>query len=57
MNNLRPEVVTFLHAAETLLSTVLLTKPYNEDECGMIAQYVESIRASILAPDGQGCKS
>jgi hypothetical protein len=57
MNNLRPEVVTFLHAAETLLSTVLLTKPYNEDECGMIAQYVESIRANILAPDGQSCKS
>jgi hypothetical protein len=57
MNSLRPEVVTFLNAAETLLSTVLLTKPYNEDECGMIAQYVESIRTNILAPDGQGCKS
>lgn len=57
MKNLRPEVISFLNAAETLLSPVLLRRPFNEDECGMIAAYVESIRINILAPDGQSCKS
>jgi hypothetical protein len=57
MQNLRPEVITFLNAAETLLSPILLTRPFNEDECGMIAAYVESIKMTVLAPDGQSCKS
>lgn len=53
MQNLRPEVLTFLQAAETLLAPALLTIPFNVDECGMIGSYVESIRESILGPNGQ----
>ena len=57
MQTIRPEVLTFLYAAETLLSPALITTPFNVDECGMINGYVESIRQSILGSDSQICES
>jgi hypothetical protein len=57
MQAIRPEVLTFLYAAETLLSPALVTTPFNVDECGMINEYVESIRQSILGPASQICES
>ena len=57
MQNLRPEVLTFLYAAETLLSPALIITPFNVDECGMINGYIESIRQRILGSDSQICQS
>jgi len=54
MLNLRPEVKKFIDAAETLLSPILLATPFNEDEYGMIAAYVESLRTALLAANGLG---
>ena len=48
MLNLRPEVRKFMDAAETLLSPVLLTTPFNEDECGIIQAYIESLKTIVL---------
>jgi hypothetical protein len=57
MQAIRPEVLTFVYAAETLLSPALITTPFNVDECEMINEYVESIRQSILGPASQICES
>jgi hypothetical protein len=49
MMDIRPQVKAFLDAAETLLSSALLTSPLNEDERGMIKMYMESLDEKIVA--------
>lgn len=46
---IRPEVKTFLDAAETLLSPVLLTSPLNDDERQMIKMYIVSLDEKVVA--------
>lgn len=48
MMPIRPQVKAFLDAAETLLSPALLTSPLNEDECGMIHVYMETLEEKVL---------
>ena len=43
MMPIRPEVEVFLHAAETLLSPILLGKTLNDDEKGMVVMYVQNL--------------
>ena len=48
MMPIRPQVKAFLDAAETLLSPALLTSLLNEDECGMIHVYMETLEEKVL---------
>jgi hypothetical protein len=48
--NIRPQVKSFLDAAETLLSPALLTSPLNQDERELIKMYICSLDEGVV-PD------
>lgn len=47
-HTLRPEVLTFMSAAEALLSPAVLTSPLNEDELGLIRIYVQNLGDKVM---------
>ena len=47
-HTLRPEVLTFMSAAEALPSPAVLTSPLNEDELGLIRIYVQNLGDKVM---------
>ena len=48
MQTLRPEVLAFVSAAETVLSPALLISPLNDDERGMIQIYLKNLEDLVM---------
>ena len=52
MQTIREEVQAFVRATETLLSPIMLGRPLNEDERGMVAMCGQSLAGAILESGG-----
>ena len=46
---LRPEVKAFCDATETMLSPILLRSSLNQEELGVIRQYMQSVAEKLLS--------